>query len=517
MSKPAYIYARYSSNNQKESSIDRQLQLGRQFVLERGWDLVSELRDEARSAFHGANRLAGSALFEFERMAREGHFSNGAVLVTENIDRLSRQGAKASAKLIWDLNEAGVDVATYHDGHVYQAGVENDMMDMFSIIIKGSLSQEESSKKSARSQAFWDRKHEEIASGDRTPFSTQVPAWIKVEDGKFVLDEHRAAIVRQMYEWYNAGLGSLQILYKLQDMGERPWSREKRYKDRPEWTVRYIHKVLTVRQAIGEYVTIKGETISRNYYPAVVDLVTFNQAQAIRKRRFHIGGDERKRSRNLFSGLARCSVCGKSATLIHFSTKKSGLKHFIRCNEARYRHTACDNRDSVNYEVLERTVLEYALTEIASRKTTPETTSIRERIAVIQLEKRDLDSQTANIVEAISTGVSPRVLVEKLTELEKRSAQLDSQIQNLENELLVITNQPNKVDQQEIVKGLQSSITDPDPDRRFEARAKVTAAIGQLIQRIDIEPGSTFRVWLSEQDWWQFDEKGILLEAQQSY
>jgi DNA invertase Pin-like site-specific DNA recombinase len=61
--KPAYLYARFSSLNQKEgSSIERQLTYGRTFIDKHGWRLVDELRDEGKSAFKGANREEGSAL-----------------------------------------------------------------------------------------------------------------------------------------------------------------------------------------------------------------------------------------------------------------------------------------------------------------------------------------------------------------------------------------------------------------------------------------------------------------------
>ena len=55
-SKPAYLYARFSSLNQKESSIERQLTYGRVFAENHGWAVVEELRDEGKSAFKGANR-----------------------------------------------------------------------------------------------------------------------------------------------------------------------------------------------------------------------------------------------------------------------------------------------------------------------------------------------------------------------------------------------------------------------------------------------------------------------------
>ena len=69
--KPAYLYARYSSAGQREDSIDRQVKYGREMIERNGWRLVEELKDEAKSAFKGANREAGSDLYEFERRARE--------------------------------------------------------------------------------------------------------------------------------------------------------------------------------------------------------------------------------------------------------------------------------------------------------------------------------------------------------------------------------------------------------------------------------------------------------------
>ncbi|HEY0315848.1 MAG TPA: recombinase family protein, partial [Sphingomonas sp.] len=86
MTLPAYIYARFSSVEQsKGSSLARQLKLGRAFIEKQKWlhSTERELIDEGRSAYHGANRAVGSALYEFEEKALAGHFANGACLVVE--------------------------------------------------------------------------------------------------------------------------------------------------------------------------------------------------------------------------------------------------------------------------------------------------------------------------------------------------------------------------------------------------------------------------------------------------
>ena len=121
----AWIYARFSSDKQAEGySLERQFSQGRAYVERMGWTCTAdqEIKDEGKSAFDGGNRLEGSALHEFERRARAGHFKHGVVLCVENIDRLSRQGAKASAQLIWMLagfsnSRTGISL---NPGHAFQ-------------------------------------------------------------------------------------------------------------------------------------------------------------------------------------------------------------------------------------------------------------------------------------------------------------------------------------------------------------------------------------------------------------
>lgn len=96
MSQSAIIYARFSSTEQSKGySLERQQTLATAFATQHGWLVEKTITDEGRSAFRGTNRLEGSALHGFELEARNGLHA-GKVLVVENIDRLSRQGAKAA-------------------------------------------------------------------------------------------------------------------------------------------------------------------------------------------------------------------------------------------------------------------------------------------------------------------------------------------------------------------------------------------------------------------------------------
>lgn len=506
-SKPAYLYARFSSLNQKESSIERQLTYGRVFAENHGWTVVEELRDEGKSAFKGANREEGSALYEFELKARNGAFRDGAVLVCENVDRLSRQGAKAAAQLIWSLNEAGVDVATYHDGHIYKAGDDGDLMDLMSVIIKGALAKEESFKKSERSKANWTKVHGEIANGDKRAYTKQCPAWLDIEDGQYVLNEHRASILRKMYGWYCDGLGSLIIVRKLNEMGEKSWSSEKRYKDKKGWTNRYIHKLLTSRAAIGEYVTLKGETLATGYYPAVVDVDTFYKAQAIREKRRSIGGDERKRSANLFLGISKCGQCGKAGVFMKRTFNDKYVKQdgtvvrykntraYLKCNEARYKESPCDNSSHIRYDVVEKTVLDKALPLIASQKHEDKVLQAFDiKMAEFQREIDIRQKQLDNIVEAIANGVAAKALAQKANVIEAEIETLTQKIAATKLEKDIEAAKPAKNQDVDLIEQMRSNLESSDADERFETRARINSLLSRLLSAVYINDDRTFTV-----------------------
>ena len=63
MTLPAWIYARFSTNEQsKGDSVRRQLVEGRAHIERMGWihDPAFEIVEEGKSAYHGDNRSEGS-------------------------------------------------------------------------------------------------------------------------------------------------------------------------------------------------------------------------------------------------------------------------------------------------------------------------------------------------------------------------------------------------------------------------------------------------------------------------
>jgi site-specific DNA recombinase len=104
------LYARYSSDNQRDASIEDQLRLCRLHVERQGWTVAGSYSDRAIS---GASLLR-PGIQELMADAQRGRFD---IIVTESIDRLSRD-QEDIAGLYKRMRFAGVKIVTLSEGDV---------------------------------------------------------------------------------------------------------------------------------------------------------------------------------------------------------------------------------------------------------------------------------------------------------------------------------------------------------------------------------------------------------------
>ncbi len=523
----AIIYARFSSAEQSKGySLERQQTLGAEFAAEQGWVVEKSISDEGRSAFHGANRLEGSELHQFELEARNG-LHRGKVLVVENIDRLSRQGAKAAAQLIWSINECGIDVATFHDGHIYRAGSESEMIDLFKVIILAQQAHDESDKKSKRTAASWRSRLDRIAAGEKDIPMPNVPLWIDRVDGKYVLNEHRAKVLNEIYDLYVNGVGIHRIVTVLNERDEPSWTPPEQRRGNNGWFYSYIYRLLTKRTVLGEYTTLDGKTISSDFYPQAVTAEKWNRAQAaLVMRKGNQKRDKKFTNRNLLQGIVVCEKCGGGAHFGHTTdtvqkyTKVSGevvnyrrkTYRKMRCDRARRKH-GCDNGTILNYDVIEWTVLQEMLPKLIDRQLPDEPlTQARERLAEAERHRDGNQIKLNNLIEALEEGGS-KSIVQRVTALE---AEVEAQTQAVEDArraLAVQQSLPSSHDDSALIEDLKNEITSEDDAIRTYARGRVNMALRRLIKRIVITEVGTFRIEPNDYSWWLFDQDGTMLEG----
>ncbi len=527
MSKAAIIYARFSTAEQSKGySLERQTKLGIEFAAKREWLVEKTITDQGRSAFHGANRAEGSALSDFELEARNG-LHTGKVLIVENIDRLSRQGAKAAAQLVWALNGYGVDVATFHDSQIYGAG-NGDMMELFGLIVKAQLAYEESEKKSQRTKASWNNRFEAMEAGTQKRPIPHTPNWIDRIDGKFALNSHRTAVLNEIYDLYIDGVGIHSIVTILNGRGEPDWSELAKKRTQGGWFYSIIHRLLHKRSVLGEYVKGDGTLVAADFYPQAITTEKFNRAQAALAMRKSNAKPAANRQHSVLTCLVFCDECGGGA---HFEqrvgrqlsyTRTNGEvrtyqvkeRRSLRCDRARRKH-ACSNDAKLSYDVVEKTVLEELLPQLVARPAADLVAQqLREQIAEAVRHQKATQSKLNNIIEAIEDGGS-KALVQRAATLENQLEQQGVEIKSLQVKLDIETSTPARHDDIALVETLRAELDSVNPETRRYARSRVNMGLRRLLHRIDIESTNTFRIWSDEDTWWWFDENGVLLEGEQ--
>ena len=105
------VYARYSSDNQRDASIADQLRICREYAARQGWTVAQEFTDHAVS---GATLLRSG----FQALMRDAlHHHRFDVVLAESLDRFSRD-QEDTAGPFKRLTFAGVNIVTLAEGDI---------------------------------------------------------------------------------------------------------------------------------------------------------------------------------------------------------------------------------------------------------------------------------------------------------------------------------------------------------------------------------------------------------------
>ncbi len=120
------FYARYSSDNQSEASIEDQFRLCREQASREGWRVIGSYHDAAIS---GSSTILRHGIQQLVRDAQRGEFN---ILLAEALDRISRDQADV-ATLYKHLKFAGVRIVTLAEGEISElhVGLKGTMNALF--------------------------------------------------------------------------------------------------------------------------------------------------------------------------------------------------------------------------------------------------------------------------------------------------------------------------------------------------------------------------------------------------
>ncbi len=316
------IYARYSSDNQRDASIADQLRVCRDFAARQGWTIVQEFTDHAIS---GASLLRSG----FQALMRDALRGRYDIVLAEALDRFSRD-QEDTAGLFKRLTFAGVNIVTLAEGDIthLHVGLKGTMNALF---LKDLA---DKTRRGLRGRVELGKSGGGLCYGYKVAGATHdgAPA---TGDREIVPAE--AEVIRRIFRDYATGLSPKALakglnadrcpgpggaLWNLSTIHGNPARgtgilNNELYVGRLVWNrLRYVKdpdtgKRVSRPNAQSEWVTTAVPDLR------IVDDELWNQVKArqVEMRRVASNGDPKRfnqarRPKYLFSGLTKCAECG---------------------------------------------------------------------------------------------------------------------------------------------------------------------------------------------------------------
>ena len=440
MMQQAAVYARFSSDNQREESIDAQLRACEEYAKRNGLIIVKTYIDRAKSGTSDKRP-------EFQQMIEDSGKKLFNAIIVHKLDRFSRDKYDSALyKRRLKKNKVTlISVLERLDGSPESVIMES-MLEGMAQYYSQNLAREV--MKGMRETAYQCRH-----TGGTPPLGYNVDPATK----KYVVNEPEAETVRLIFEMYLSGMGYGRIVDELNLRGMRT-------KGGKAFGKGSLHDILRNEKYSGVYIFNRSETKDcdgkRNNHsskadesqiripggiPAIVDEETFRKAQAKMKSNQRQSGTYKAKQLYLLAGLVICGECllrEEKETLMMGNAKHAGsgknLHVTYRCGERHRTHT-CDNKE-IRREYIEDFVLtklerwvfnERAIPKLAKKLNEHQQKSIAGRELEnepLALELAEVERQIGNIVKAVSEGFGQESFARKLAELEERKVQITARL-----------------------------------------------------------------------------------------
>ncbi len=502
------IYARYSSDLQRDASIEDQIRICHERADKDGWQLYQCYTDHGQS---GASLLRPGVQMLMQD-AQAGKFE---VVIAESIDRLSRD-QEDIAGLYKRMRFAGVRIVTLSEGDINELhiGLKGTM---------GALYLKDLADKTRRGLRG---RVEAGKSGGGNSYGYDVVRQVG-KDGEPVrgerkINEPEAVIVRRIFGEYATGRSPRDIAKQLNKDGVRGpsgkgWGPSTIHGNRQRGTGILNNELYIGRLVWNRLRYIKdpdtGKRVSRlnaedewivHDVPELrlidQDLWDRVKARQGEQSAATFGKDgpgywDRRRPRYLFSGLMKCGECGGG--IVNLNAERAG------CANARNKGT-CTNKRTMRRDTLEATILdglknhlmEPALFEVFCEEYTRHLNALRmEQNASLEAAKAELakiDREEEKLVDAICEGVPAAKVKGRMETLEARKGELEVLIADAHEEPVLIHPSMAKVYRNRVAQ-LTEALT--DDGRRAEAVDLIRGLVdGIVLSPAEIDGKKTLAV-----------------------
>ena len=410
--KLAVIYARYSSHNQRDVSIDQQVKADREFAERRGLKIIDIYADRALTGTND-NRP------EFQRMIEDSKKGAFQYVIVYSLDRFARDRYDSVVyKRL--LKENGVRVLS---------AMENIGDDPTGILLESML------------EGLAEYYSKELASkirrglndnAEKCMVATSLPfGYKKGEDGKYAIEPKEAEIVKQIFTRVLHGDNLADIARDLNDRGIRT-------KKKSLWNKSSFNKLLSNERYIGYY--IYADHRIENGVPAIIDKATFYAVQERLKLKANPRNSPVKKRREnsvyLLTGKIFCGHC-KSPMIGKCGTSKTGRLYAYYVCKKQAEDKTCDKkkigRERAEYLVA-KALRDYALQDGMIEWLADISIDYQKKhfepaeLSLLKTQLKQTESSIKNILAAIEQGIFTPSTKDRLAELEDQKTSLAARI-----------------------------------------------------------------------------------------
>ncbi|BAL83563.1 putative integrase [Selenomonas ruminantium subsp. lactilytica TAM6421] len=431
----AVIYARYSSDNQREESIDAQLRFCHRHCDEKGYNVIHEYIDEAFSATND-NRPA------YQQMLKDAAKGGFDVVVFHKVNRNARNEYDYYMNKM-KLMRAGVSIE--YAGQAFDTQtpegqlMENQLVGMAAYFSR-NLAKEV--KKGQNENAL-----KCVHNGGIPPLGYDVDPVTH----KYIINEKEAVIVRYLFSAYATGTKYPDIIAECERRGYRT-KRGNKFGNNS------LHDLFRNKKYIGTYTygkTRGGHNMPRNSHveaddmveipngmPAIIDMETWQATQDRIYQRIKKNGAFHSDVNYLLSGLVVCGKCGKSVTgTFYRRAQKDGSKRlhaYYRCEHCNAKQIPKDKLEeyvikAVKANIRNKRKVEQIVTSINS-ELKRQNKSIAVEVHNIDSELKSIDKANDNLLGFIEQGQVSEIIATRLKKNAERSAILRARLTELKKQ-----------------------------------------------------------------------------------
>jgi len=406
----AVIYARYSSDNQREESIDGQLRECTAYCKKNDITILRTYIDRAMSAKTDHRP-------DFQRMIKDSAKGLFDVIIVWKLDRFARNRYD-SAHYKAQLRKYGVKVlsATENISDGPEGIILESMLEGMAEYYSAELSEKVI------------RGHTENALKCKYNGGTPTFGYVIDKDMQYQLDPNTAPLVLEMFTRYDQGATMKEI---MQGMAEKGITTERCKKI----DLNFIARLLKNRKYIGEY--SYRHIVTPGGIPAIVPQDLFDRVQQRMAKNKkaparHKAEDNYLLTTKLFCGTCGAMMVGESGT----SSSKGRKYHYYRCVNTKKNKTCNAKHKSIRKLPIENAVVNAVMAKVLDDNfveyiadTVMDIQSKESSVLpVLRKQLEETERGITNMLNAIQMGIINNSTKQRLDELEERKKEVELQI-----------------------------------------------------------------------------------------